>query len=162
MAKKVKFEFKPSDYVAGVRFKSKTQKTRVMGQISDFVLTKVLQDVGSAKSPVTGRKFKRLSKDYALKKAGDVGNSRPNLELDGDMLDSLTVVHKSGALSLEVGSGLQNSKADGHNNHSGQSSLPRRAFIPDEGRNEDFRPAIRDGIARIINRAVKAEDGKEN
>jgi hypothetical protein len=152
MGKKVKFDFRPSDYVKGIRFKSKAQRNRVMRDISDFVTESVLEDVGSSKSPVTGRGFKRLDGDYGKKKRKEVGNASANLELQGSMLDSLRVTRKDTKMRLEVSSS-QNDKADGHNNHSGKSKLPRRPFIPNKESGEDFRPAIREGIARIIKRS---------
>ena len=54
-------------------------------------------------------------------------------ELTGDMPDALEVVRKRGTkLSLQI-EGDEAPKADGHNNHSGDSPLPERRFIPKEG-----------------------------
>jgi len=158
MAKKVKFDFKPSDYIQGIRFKSARDKNRALADVSDFVLTKVLEDVGGSKSPVTGTKFKRLDREYASKKRKEVGHSRPNLEFDGDMLDSLRIVRRSSTgLRLEVSSSEQNAKADGHNNHSGKSKLPARKFIPNSKAGEDFRPGIQKGIKAILRKATKED-----
>lgn len=63
------------------------------------------------------------------------------------MLDAMTVKAANGKITVEI-SGKQGDKADGHNNHSGDSQLPLRRFIPKEGE-DTFRKGIRDGIKVI-------------
>jgi hypothetical protein len=155
MAKKVKYDFKLTDFVKGIKFKSAAQKREVISDVKNFVLESVLNDVGEGKSPVTGRKFKLLSKDYSKSKKR--GNRLPNLELKGDLLDSLKVVkRKRDVLRLTV-SQSQQPKADGHNNFTGKSKLPSRKFIPNIAKKESFRPAIKKDIIEIIKQGQDGE-----
>lgn len=117
-------------------------------EIKDFVLDSVLNAVGEASSPVSGRgKFKALSKNYKDYKSEFSSSTMANLELNGDMLDELEVVESKGNLKLRI-KGSEAAKADGHNNHSGKSSLPTRRFIPSKG--ETFKRDIIAGIKDII------------
>lgn len=103
--------------------------------------------MGDAKSPVTGRNFKALDKDYAKRKA-DVARPIANLELSGDMLDALDYEIKGNEIEIGIW-GDEAPKADGHNNHSGDSSLPTRRFIPKQGE-DNFRPSILQQVKSII------------
>ena len=83
-------------------------------------------------------------------------NSSPvaNLELSGDMLDSLEFRVKG--TKIEVGIwGSEADKADGHNNFSGDSKLPERKFIPNGSNGETFRPDIRQEVDSILEGYVK-------
>lgn len=158
---KVEYLFDPFE-IAGVDPESLPASVRrdVLAEVSDYVLESVLLDVADTRSPVTGRPFKGLSKDYKERKEAEGGTPIANLLMDGDLLDALTV-KKAGktALALTV-SEDQQPKADGHNNFSGDSKLPRRPFIPDAKRDESFRPAIREGIRDIVLEALSdAEAG---
>jgi len=147
----VKYEFDPFE-IAGIDPSDLTpaKRKRIMKQVGDLVLGAVVLDVADLKSPVTGRQFKALSKDYREHKEALGGEPVPNLLLNGDMLESLTVTASvETSLTLTVGDDQQ-AKADGHNNFSGQSRIPRRPFIPNEGNGEKFRPAIREAIASLV------------
>lgn len=147
---KVEFIFDPFE-VAGVEKPdiSKAKRDQILRDVADYVLESVLSDVGDSRSPVTGKQFKKLDKDYAAEKKREGGTPVPNLLMQGDLLDSLLVKKKGDKLILTVGDSQQD-KADGHNNHTGDSQLPRRPFIPDADESETFRPAIRQGIREII------------
>lgn len=112
---------------------------RAKEEAKDFIVEQLLSDIGSSKSSVSGRGFKR-------KKDGKTSN----LEDKGDLLDSLEVRDVDGEVSqLEVGwfDPSQVPKADGHNNHSGDSKLPTRKSIPKD--DENFRPSIRKELEKI-------------
>lgn len=119
-------------------------------------MEQILLSVGSKKSPITGDKFDPLTKDYKKKKQNDGLQGVANLESSGDMLDALDYrVTKDG---LEIGVfGADAPKADGHNNLSGNSLLPTRQFLPNEG--EGFISSIEREVERIILDAV-ADDIK--
>lgn len=147
MAKRqIKFDFDP---LAGVGKKiTPSEEKRIVSRVKDYVLESVLSKVGEGISPVSGQgSFKRLNKEYAINQKG--GNRLPNLELMGDMLDSLKIIKIGDKLRLTVDESQQD-KADGHNNFSGKSALPRRAFIPDEKKGETFKKDILEGIRTII------------
>ncbi len=113
--------------------------------------------MGEEKSPVSGKAFEKLSDSYKKKKKAEGGTPKPNLEASGDMLDSLGYKVTSEGVKIGV-FGKDAPKADGHNNLSGDSLLPERRFLPDEG--EFFKKDIREGIESIIADAV-AEEGPD-
>lgn len=114
--------------------------------VGSFVVDAILTRVADGTSPVTGRKFKELSKNYADKMKG--GDRNPNLELFGDMLNSLGYKPTKEGIAVGIMSEDQRPKADGHNNLSGKSSLPQRRFIP--ATDENFVPSIRSEIDKIL------------
>lgn len=147
MAKPVKFEFDPFLLVEAEPL-SRDVKKAALSDIADFVLESVLSNVGSQKSPVQGHgSFPKLSKSYKSIKDDEGGTPIPNLELTGAMLSALEVKRKGDTLVLQI-AGREAAKADGHNNHSGDSTLPLRRFIPTE--TETFKRDILSGISRII------------
>lgn len=152
----VSFEFNPFA-MAGFEESDIPANRREMALdvIQDFLKESILLDVAESRSPVTGRGFKGLDKDYKAFKEDEGGTPVANLELTGELMDSLIVraSKKSGYLVVTV-TDDQMGKADGHNNHSGESKLPRRPFIPDFDKGETFRPSIRDGIREIIEDAI--------
>ncbi len=164
MARKlVKFDFDP---LKGVRRKlSEEKQAEVLDNIAELVKESVLKSVSSGFSPVTGKEFKSLSKGYKKYKQSEGLPGKPNLEFSGDLLDSLIVerVQKSGkeVLRLTV-SDEEQGKADGHNNFSGQSLLPRRPFIPDESRGENFIKEINQEISQLVSDAIDEEESQGN
>lgn len=107
--------------------------------------------VGESKSPLDGSKYKALSKDYKKFKKSEGAPGVPNLDLTGDMLGSLEYRETSSGIELGV-FGKEAPKADGHNNFSGDSTLPERRFLPGEG--ETFRPGIQKEVDAIIADAI--------
>lgn len=152
MATKVEYKFDPFELV-GIKKSEipKDKRDELLDEIADFVLESVLSDVGSARSPVNGSKFPGLSSEYKANKIRKGARPIANLELEGDLLDSLKVRknHKEELLTLTVDPS-QMPKADGHNNFSGDSMLPERKFIPNKDKDESFRPGIVNEIKRII------------
>lgn len=143
---------------------SKAEKSEVLDMIGELLVEQILDYVTSEKSPVTGKDFKPLSREYAIRKKEEVGNTRANLDLEGDLLSS--VDYKIRGDRIEIGVfGSQAPKADGHNNISGKSRLPTRRFIPDEG--QTFTPEIRELVKETVdsyiadNASLKARDLKE-
>lgn len=111
---------------------TKAQKKEVLDQIGELLVEQILSACADSTSPITGRAFKKLSKDYAKLKMDEVGSTDPNLDLTGEMLGSLDY-HVNGD-EIEIGVfGSDAPKADGHNNFSGKSNLPERRFLPGEG-----------------------------
>ena len=125
----------------------------LLESIGDYLIEAALSDVGEAKSPVTGRQFKKLNPKYAEFKKTVSSSAIANLELYGDMLDALTYKVSGNKIKFGIW-GDQAPKADGHNNFSGDSKLPRRPFIPDANRGETFRPGIMSEVENMIEEAV--------
>lgn len=143
---------------------SKSEKSEVLDMIGELLVEQILDYVTSEKSPVTGRDFKALSREYALRKKEEVGNTRANLDLEGDLLSAVDFKIKGESIELGV-FGSQAPKADGHNNISGKSKLPTRRFIPDEG--QTFAPEIRALVKETVesyiadNASLKTKDLKQ-
>ena len=141
MARTVKFEFDPFEGKPTPK-----EKKAALEEISFLVHAEILRKVSEGKSPVAGYgNFKKLNKDYAKAQKG--GDTTPNLELTGDMLTSLEVKPSRGKIVVQI-KGKQGDKADGHNNHSGESQLPLRRFIPAD--DEFFSRDIEQSINAII------------
>lgn len=121
-------------------------KAQAKKDVGEFVVNEILRNLSEGKSPVSGERFKKLSKEYADQFKG--GDRKPNLELEGDMLDALTFKNRADGIEVGVFKKKELGKADGHNNFSGDSKLPKRRFIPDEG--QDFKANINKGIKQIL------------
>jgi hypothetical protein len=148
-----KYEFNPFEGRNIPRTKIKEAREAV----KEFVLEKVLSYVADAKSPVSGESWKAsLDPEYAKKKKAVSGSSKANLELYGDMLDALDIRIQGNKLILLVDDPSQAGKSDGHNNFSGESKLPQRRFIPEEG--QKFKSDIERGIDEVISQ-FEVDDG---
>jgi hypothetical protein len=143
---KIYYKFDPWE-VLGIE-KPKTGSREARQEMADFLHTEILDYVGSGKSPVAGGAWKRsLSKEYKKRKADFSSDLFANMELTGDMLDSLQVVATpDGMIEVRI-KGKNAAKADGHNNHSGKSRLPPREFIPKQ--DQHFKRSIESGMRDI-------------
>ena len=150
MSRKVEYIFDPFE-ITNRDPLPKDKRAEALDDISNFVLETVLQHVGESTSPVSGRygKFQALSKAWKAKKEEEGGTPIPNLEFTGSMLSALECNIKGGKLVLRI-KGSESDKADGHNNHSGESKIPTRRFIPLESDGETFKKEIINGIKTII------------
>lgn len=125
-------------------------RAEVKKEVGNYVLEKTLEETGRQQSIVTGRQWKRLSKDYKKLKQ-KVASGKANLELSGDMLDSLKFKNTRDGVEVGVFTTKQAKKADGHCHTEvfGTSKLPPRKFIPKQ--EEGYRP----GVVKEINNIVK-------
>lgn len=98
-------------------------------------------------SPVSGDSFPGLSPKYKAKKQAEGLDGVADLQLSGDMLDSLDYRVTSEGIAIGV-YGEAAPRADGHNNLSGDSELPLRQFLPNVG--ETFSSGIKKEIERIV------------
>lgn len=142
------FEFDPLEDLDIPRSK----RREALEEMAAFVKEQMLDYIGSGKSPIAGGRWKKtLSPEYSKIKGEHSGAGFANLELSGDLLDSLdVVVTGSGKLSIEVPSS-QAGKAEGNNtgsygNSKSNPSLARE-FIPKRG--QTFRREIIEGIRQI-------------
>lgn len=140
------FVLDPFEATSSIQITDKKKKAKALEEITSYVQEQVLSFIGEGKSPVSGESFKKLSSAYAKKMKH--GDSTPNLDLYGDMLDALSVKEDKGVISLQI-EGDQAEKADGHCKLTGrENDIPRRRFIPGEG--QTFRKEIMTGIKNII------------
>lgn len=132
-------------------------KSRINNDVGQFLIENIITTVGKAKSPIDGGDWApKLSKEYAKKKRDEGLSATPDMQETGALLDALTFEETDDG--IEIGwFGDQAPKADGHNNFSGKSDLPRRQSLPDVG--EDFISAIQSGIEKIVSDSLA--DGME-
>lgn len=106
-------------------------KEELKSQIAHTIIEEIYDSVESGVSPVSGKAFKRLKKEYAKAEKG--GNRNPDLFLDGDMLASLTFETYRDGVEIGIFDEGEAQKADNHNKFSAKSlntSVPKRQFIP--------------------------------
>lgn len=129
---------------------TKAQKRELVDQIGELLVEQVLSYVADVSTPVSGAGFKKtLSPEYKKRKLDEIGSGEPNLDLTGEMLNSLD--YKVQGERIELGIfGEDAPKADGHNNFSGKSSLPQRRFLPGEG--QEFKSDIK----RLVKETVES------
>lgn len=157
---KIYFEFDPFELCG---LDEPTEGVDEMRQaLADLVLEETLNAVGQSKSPVAGETWKAsLSPGYKKFKSKFSSVLRANMELHGDMLDKLEcVVNRAGNLELRITGKSESAKADGHNNHSGESVLPQRRFIPDDG--QTFRRNIIQKMKSVIATGSADTSGSDN
>jgi hypothetical protein len=120
------------------------KRDALLDDIGEYLLDSILDYVGDSKSPVDGGKFKKkLSEAYAKKE----GKSDANLDLNGDMLDSLQFFTDvdNGAITIGIFNEDQVPKSY---NHNVGDTLPQRQFIPDD--DQEFKKEILRGVDRIV------------
>ncbi len=130
------------------------EKSSAKAEVAEYLLEQTLRQVASGSSPVAGEgRFRILNPEYARKEKG--GRRTSDLELEGDLKDSLISTPSVGSFIKYGHEGDQVPKSDGHNQISGkakawarQSGHPKRRYIPDDG--QKFDNSITSGIKRII------------
>lgn len=127
---------------------SRKEKKEVLDEIGGLIVTEILTYVSQGNSPVSGyKKFKPLNKKYADDKKN--GNRLANLDLESDMLSSLT--YKVVGESVVIGI-FDDDQAIKSYNHNVGDTLPQRKFIPDE--DEKLKRAITSQIDSIIDEVL--------
>lgn len=126
-------------------------KSRIKNDVGQYLVESILSSASNSKSPVDGEGWPALSRDYKAKKVGEGFPGKANLEAEGDLLDALKFEETGSGIDLGW-FGKQAAKADGHNNLSGDSSLPQRRVLPDVG--QSFVGSIQKEAERIISDAI--------
>jgi hypothetical protein len=134
-----------------------SNKEKVKRDIGEFIVNEMLLKLSDGKSPVAGEKFNKLSDKYASEEKG--GDTTPNLELEGDMLDALGFKSTKGSDELVIGilDEKQWGKADGHNKFgkTNNKQIPKRRFIP--LKSGKFEKSIMNGVKQIISANKKTK-----
>lgn len=126
----------------------KKVKAEIQDQVGNYLVEQTLVSMGEKKSPVAGEgSFKALSPLYKKKKIEVVGSGNADLEFDGIMKDELTFIPNDKGIDIGV-FGERAGAADGHNNLSGNSQLPKRRFLPDKG--QEYKKETMREVDRII------------
>lgn len=124
-------------------------------EVANFLRNEVLRRLSEGTSPVGGEgRFPILDPDYATNEKGGVRTS--NLELEGDLKDSLIVRPEAGSFIKYGHEGSQVPKSDGHNQISlkaktwaRETGFKKRRYIPDNG--QTFDRGITREITTILN-----------
>lgn len=153
------YEFDPFEMFGIEKPKSRSDRSTAVDEAAIALKEFMLDSISKGQSPVSGGSWKRtLSKKYAEQKKEISGVAFANLELYGDMLDDMIVEARGDKIIVGFGSSEQAMKADGHN-HSGlfgESSLPKREFIPKEG--GKFKREILTELKSIIEENLPGEE----
>lgn len=130
----------------------KKVKAEIQDQVGNYLVEQTLVSMSEKKSPVAGEgSFKPLSKDYKKKKIEIVGSGNADLEFDGIMKDELSFIPTDKGIDIGV-FGERAGAADGHNDLSGKSQLPRRRFLPDKG--QEYKKETMREVERIISDVI--------
>lgn len=130
-------------------------KEKIKDAVGEYLIEQTLLSVGDATSPISGESWKKtLSPEYKKVKDEYGGSLVANMELKGDMLSALGFEKTDEGIKIGVFGG-EAPKADGHNNFSGDSTLPSRRFLPDEG--QAYKSKIERGVTEIINDILAEE-----
>ncbi len=127
---------------------TRSQKKRIKDQAGDLIVQTILTRASAASSPIRGGSWKAtLSKEYKKLKRAAGGSSIADMDLTGGMLEALGFVRTADGIRLRI-KGKAALRADGHNNFSGNSSLPTRQSLPQEG------DKFKDGVERDIDNLI--------
>ena len=135
----------------GVKVPKKQQRA-ALRDAADYIHEQILSNCGEGKTSVEGGKWKRrLSPEYKKRKAEESTATFANLELEGDLLDSLTVKPADGKIEIQV-SDDQRDKAEGNLLGSygrAPDASKAREFMP-HARGQKLTKEIMEGVADIL------------
>jgi phage gpG-like protein len=139
------------------------ERTELMEEIGDFVVTSMLDMIADGHSPVYGAgNFKNLTDKYANAEKG--GDLTANMDLEGDLLNSITF--EADAYSVKIGTWDKDQaiKAYGHitgfKGHKWlDGKVAPRKLIPNT--KESFNSEIQSGIDQIIEEFLSAREDSE-
>lgn len=148
----------------GLREVPDSDKGLAKREVANYLKNEVLRFLDRGTSPVQGEgRFRILNSKYAKSQKGGVRTS--NLELEGDLKDSLIVEPGQGSFIKFGHEGSQVEKADGHNQISSRAQrwalsfeggpFPKRRYIPDT--NQKFTDSITSEVRKIISDFVPTE-----
>lgn len=130
----------------------KAKRREALEEVADFVKEQVLSRTGEGRTSVKGGRWvKGLTPEYLKKKSEESGVGFANLELSGDMLDSLDVKPEGKRVVIEVAE-EERGKAEGHLTglYGKHSDKRPRQFMPVG--DQELAPEIMNGVRRILKR----------
>lgn len=134
---------------------SKRAVSRIQAEVGSYLIGETLSYMDAKSSPVQGGEYKKsLSPEYKKLKLKLVGNSEANLELSGALKSELDFKPTDVGIKMGV-FGSSAGAADGHNNLSGQSTLPTRQFLPDV--DQQYKRPIKSEIEKIVAEIIEEE-----
>ncbi len=156
----IRFEFDP---IKDLKVKVPRSKVREAREaLAEYLLEQVLIKIGQGKSPVTGRSFPKLNKDYADRE--HMGRTESVLELSGDMLSALEAKVSGTKVVLEVPRGSDEAdRAEGNNLGTYGQASPiagkARKFIPleDEFFSSDIERKLKEFLEDYVDESGEEE-----
>lgn len=135
---------------------SKKAKDKIRKSVGQLLVEETLISMSSSESPVQGESFPALKKEYKEFKQKEGLAGVPDLEFSGNLKDSLGFESSDDGIKLGHFDS-EAPKADGHNNFSGDSPLPKRRYLPAEGQN--YKKDIKERAESIIAEVLAEEVG---
>lgn len=157
MAKKITYKIDLND-LGDLSDLSKSEISQAKREVGQIAVEEILRFVSESKSPVSKESWKKtLSKEYRAQKKKKGGAPVADMDLTGNMLTALRAKPGKGD-TVEVGifTKSETGKADGHNNFSGDSKLPRRRFIPEE--DQKFKRSIVKEMKKVLEELGDGDD----
>jgi len=130
----------------------KEDREQALEEVATFVKEEILNRTGDGQTSVKGGRWvKDLRPDYKKKKLEESSVGFANLELEGEMLDSLETGVRGRKVFIEVGDD-QRGKAEGHltGQYGKQSATRPRQFMPVGG--QELAGPIMNGVRKILRR----------
>lgn len=147
----IRYDFDP-EKLTGIKVK-KEDRADALEEVATFVKEQILSNTGDGKTSVKGGRWVRqLTKDYLKKKGEESSVDYANLELTGDMLDSLDTKVQGKRVRIEITDPEQWGKAEGHltGQYGKNSRIRPRQFMPQGS--QELSPDIQAGIKEILRR----------
>ncbi len=140
----------------GVPENDKEDALNVAGML---ILSQIKEYLDNQNTPVSKGSYKKgLSKEYKKRKqaAGEPGIA--NLQLTDAMLNDLEVDATKSTITFKLDESTQIKKAFNHNTG---DTLPQRQFMPDDTRNEKFKPKVLKEAKAAIETFKRPEEPEE-
>jgi hypothetical protein len=149
--RKVSFTYDLSEQLEGVSTRKAAQIKKAVGEL---LVSEILDFTANSNSPVKSqRAFKPLSSDYKKVKKSKGKGTKANLRLDMDMLPAIKHSNASDGVTIKITDALEKKKAENHNHG---ITVPKRQFIPDDVQDQDFKPAIKKKVDRLVESMLDA------
>lgn len=121
------------------------QRKKAALEAGKEALRQIKEYTEGANSPVKYRNpYKALSDEYREFKQKKGKPGIPNLRLNNTMLEDLKVEATKKGFTIKLTSSKEKKKAYNHNTPKDKiNKLPKRQFIPDDRKGEQFKPRVR-------------------
>jgi hypothetical protein len=155
-------EFDPFKLTGVKPSKSRDSRDAALAEVADFVKESILNNCASGKTSIDGGLWKKkLTPEYKKEKLKESGVGFANLELHGDLLDSLDTKVAGKKIIIEITDSAELGKAEGNLIGSyGRDPNPdnAREFMPHK-RGDRLTPEIMRGVKEILQQ-YEDDDGE--
>lgn len=147
------YEFDPFKATGVKPSRSRASREQALEDAANFIKESILDNCASGKTSVAGGLWKKkLDPAYRKEKLKESGVGFANLELNGDMLDSLETYFSGTKIVVEISDAAELDKAEGNLLGSyGRAPDPSNAreFMP-HARGQKLTPEIMSGVKKIL------------